>query len=97
MIDYYCWFQNIENDDYLKILENSSVCGKNNCRYDEESGELCMLTSQNKSQINNIDDIFNDLEQILDKRVECHIKAHDAKSKLELSVIQQNGIRSIRK
>ncbi|MCG8684204.1 MAG: hypothetical protein MI892_04975 [Desulfobacterales bacterium] len=97
MIDYYCWIRNIGSDDFHKILKNSSICDENNCKYNEKSAELCMLTSQNKLQINNIEDIFNDLESIVDKKLDCHINVQDTESKAELSVVQQNGVRSIKR
>ena len=97
MIDYYCWCQDISKEEYLKILGKSTVCREKDCRYDAKNQELCIQINQNRLRNNHVDDIFKDLECIIERKLECHINVQDDIQKIKLSVIQKNGIRLMKK
>ena len=96
MIDFHCWCQNISKEEYLKILNKSSICCENDCQYKEDIRELFIQINQTKLQNEHVDDIFKDLEGILERKLECHINIQDEIKGLKLSVIQKNGWKSIK-
>jgi len=94
MSDFYCWCQNISNRDYENIVNESSICGKNDCKYNGKNNELCIIINSNKLKHQNVDDIFFDLERIIQRKLDCHININSEK-KYEMVIVQKDGVRSI--
>jgi hypothetical protein len=94
MNSFYCWCENISKEDYQNILNKSSVCSEKNSKYKEEFNELCIIVNPNKLKHQNVDDIFFDLEGIIQHKLDCHINISSEK-KNEMVVVQKDGVRSI--
>jgi hypothetical protein len=94
MNNFYCWCQNISNRDYENIVNESSICSENNYKYNEKNNELCIIVNLNKLKHQNVDDIFFDLEGIIQHKLDCHININSEK-KDEMVVVQKDGVRSI--
>ena len=94
MNNFYCWCQNISKEDYENIVNESSICSKNDCKYNGKNDELCIIVNSNKLKHQNVDDIFFDLEGIIQRKLDCHININIEK-KYEMVVVQKDGVRSI--
>ena len=94
MNNFYCWCQNISNRDYENIVNESSICSKNNYKYNEKNNELCIIVNSNQLKHQNVDDIFFDLEGIIQRKLDCHININSEK-KHEMVIVQKDGVRSI--
>jgi len=94
MINFYCWFQNLSKDEYSKIIKKSVICTENNCKYSENDYELCIVLNENKLINKHTDDIFKDLEDIIERKLDCHINVCDDFNN-QFSIVQKNGFRTV--